>query len=45
MMVNNSTNINKVNSHLKSLSIEKITTCEAGNQGPGLGGNKNVDRL
>jgi hypothetical protein len=38
MMVNNTTNINKtITSHIKSLSIKKTKTYDAGNPGPGLG--------
>jgi hypothetical protein len=37
MMVNNSTNINKINSHLKSLNTKKNETFADGNPCPGLG--------
>ena len=36
-MVNNSTNINKMNNHFNSLNIEKTMTYEVGNPGLGLG--------
>jgi hypothetical protein len=36
-MVNNSTNINKMNNHLKLLNIKKTMTYDIWNPGPGLG--------
>ena len=35
-MVNNSTNINKMNNHFNSLNIEKTMTYEVGNPVPGF---------
>jgi hypothetical protein len=45
MMVNNSTKINKINSHLKSLNTKKNETFADGNPCPGLGQEQNMSGL
>ena len=48
MIVNNSTYINKINNHLSylnSLNINKATTYDIGNPGPGLGQTQKCGRV
>ena len=48
MIVNNSTYINKINNHLShsnSLNINKTTTYDIGNPGPGLGQTQKCGRF
>jgi hypothetical protein len=44
-MVNNSTNIKKMNNHFNSLNIEKTMTYEVGNPGLGLGQAQKYGRI